>query len=108
VTASTQQLVLDRVESGIEARTDVVLTHDRHYANTGTLRTLDAETLEQIAALGYDFQPGYCHFRLPGTATTIACHWYGQPRSPGAGPAMCGSLAELSTAVINYLTERKQ
>lgn len=104
MTTTTQQLILDRITARVEADDGVMLVHDREWANIGTLRTLDANTLTQIAAVTYDFQSGYCHFG-PGP-NRVAAHWYGQS-AEGKSSWVYGSIPELVAVVTTHLTAKE-
>lgn len=97
---TSQQLILGRITAAIEADNSVVLVHDPEHANTGTLRTLDANTLVQIAAATYDFQRSYCNF---GPVTNrVAAHWYGQS-AEGKAAWVKGTIPDLVAAVVAHL-----
>ena len=101
---NSQQLILDRITAAIEARDGVLLIEDRQYANTGTLRTVNAETLEQIAYVTYGFYQGYCDF---GPMTDrVASLDYDSP-SRGTAPWVQRSVPDLVDAVVAHLTGGK-
>ncbi len=93
---TSQELILTRIEAAIG--NDLVFVNDRQYANTGTLRTLNAETLEQVAAVRYDFQDGDCRFGP--SSEPVAALWYDEPRSDCHAPWVCGSIPELVNTVV--------
>ena len=102
---NSQQLILDRIAAAIGADQNIVLIRDAQYSNTGTLRTLDRNTLRQIAAVSYNFQQGYCHF---GPVTGyVAAHWYGKPKSATNAAWVQGSIPDLVTTVVTYLTTER-
>lgn len=95
MTTSMQSLILDRITAAVAAHDGVLLAHDRHYANTGTLRTLDADTLASIAACTYDFQSHYVTFGPMDRR--VASHWY----DGASGTAK--SIPELIDQVTTHL-----
>lgn len=101
---NSQTLILDRIASAIGADQSIVLIRDPQYSNTGTLRTLDRDTLVQIAAVHYDFQRSYCNFKVG--IDYVATHSYGQARTATNAAFVQGSIPDLVTAVVSYLTER--
>ena len=103
---NSQELILSRITTAVEAVENVLLIHDREYGNTGVLRALDTVTLDQIAAVSYDFQSGYCHFGP--SSNRVAALWYGQPRKETSASWVCGDIAELVNTVVNHLTTRKE
>lgn len=98
---TTQQLVQEAIERAVHARRPTLtLIDDRQRANTGTLRTYDAD-LTLVGSVTYDFQHGYCHFGP--AADRVAAHWYGQTDMTGKAAWGKGSLAELVAAVADTL-----
>jgi hypothetical protein len=96
---NSQQLILERIAAAVEA-TGLTLICDAQYANTGTLRALDAD-LNQIASVEYDFQERYCHFGQ--MSNYVAALWYGQS-AEGKASYVCGSIPELVNTVVNHFT----
>ena len=107
---NSQQLILDRIATAIAADERIVLIRDGQYVNTGTLRTLDADTLTQIAAVDYDFQQDNCHFTASpfnrSNPNRVASHWYGQPEF-GSAPWVQRTIPALVDTVVTYLTTER-
>lgn len=99
---NSQQLILDRIAGSLDPLS-ITLLHDADWSNSGTLRTLDAGTLAQIARIDYNFQPGYCHFRKPNSEV-VAALWYEQSDVTGKADWVRGSIPDLVDAVVAYLT----
>ena len=106
MTTTSQTLILDRITTAIEANEGITLINDRQYANTGTLRTLDAD-LNQIAAVEYEFNDGYCNFGK--MSRRVASLWYGMTDTTGKAAWVTGNIPDLVAAVTEHLlptTER--
>lgn len=102
---NSQQLILDQIAAAVGTHDGVMLIHDPHWANTGTLRVLDRETLTQIGATTYDFEQNYVHF---GPVTDrVAALWYGQS-SEGNCSWVKGSIPELVEAVVAHLLNKRE
>lgn len=97
---SSQQVILDRIAAMIVLHDGITLIDDRQYANTGTLRTLDAD-LNQVAAVTYEFQRNSCHFG--GVNDRVAALWYDNPHA-GTAAWVQRSIPDLVTAVVAHLT----
>lgn len=98
-----QTLILDRLTDRLTAA-GATFTVDFKYANTGTVRVLDPDTLAAAAQLDFDFQDRRCSFDVD-YRTTIACHWYGQARTETQIPAVKSSPGEVVDTVVAYLTQ---
>lgn len=97
---NSQQLILGRIAAAFPDDGDILLIRDTEYINTGTLRTLDADTLHQIASVSYSFQGYACHF---GPMTErVAALWYDAPHS-GTASWVKRSIPELVDAVVTHL-----
>jgi len=98
---NSQQLILDRIATavGCPPNSRILLLNDGQYGNTGTLRTLDSDTLAQIAAVDYEFSQTGCNFGPFGKR--VAAHRYGQPATSAAW--VYGSIPELVDAVAAHL-----
>ena len=94
---NSQELILSRIKAEIEAF-PLVIVDDRQYANTGTLRTMRAGTLERVASVTYDFQDNRCHFG-PMSAR-VAALWYDAPARDGEADWVCHSIPELVNTVV--------
>lgn len=101
---NSQDLILERIIKTLEGDHELLVANDRQYRNGGTLRTLNPNSLEQVAALSYDFQDNYCNFG-PGNHP-VAAHWYGQS-DEGKADWVCGSIPELINSVVAELSTRK-
>lgn len=102
---NSQTMILKAIATAVEAHDGVMLIDDTDWANTGTLRTVKRDTLDQIAAVSYNFQSDYCHFGP--TNARVAALWYGQS-AEGKAAWVCGSISELVAAVGNYLLGKEK
>lgn len=99
---NSQQLILDRIQAGIDAKGGLVLANDAQYANRGHLRVYDAATLAQVGSAPYDFQQTYCSFGP--MSNRIASHWYGEHDVAGKAAWVKGSIPDLVDAIVAHLT----
>jgi hypothetical protein len=100
---NSQQLILERIADKIADDESIILITDRGYSNTGMLRTLDSDSLQQIASVSYNFQSGYVNFG--GMSNYVASLSYDSP-SAGAASWVKRSIPELVDAVVAHLTKR--
>ena len=100
---TSQELILARIADAVAGDANLTLIHDREYANTGTLRTLDTATLAQVGAVCYDFQQNSCHFGPQGNR--VAALRYGMPATSKGW--VKGSIPEVVDAVVAHLRGAK-
>lgn len=94
---TSQELILSRIKAEFDGG-PLLLVDDRQYANTGTLRTMRAGTLERVASVTYDFQINRCHFgRL---SARVASLWYDAEPRDGEADWACHSIPELVNTVV--------
>ena len=96
---NTQDLILGRIAAAFPTDGPILLIRDPQYSNTGTLRTLNAETLKQIASVSYAFQDGYCNFGP--MASRVAAMWY--DTDTGSAPWCAKSIPDLVARVVAHL-----
>ena len=97
---NSQQLILDRIAAAFPEDGDILLIRDTEYINTGTLRTLDADTLHQIASVSYNFKKYVCHFGP--VKERVATLWYDDPHT-GTASWVKRSIPELVDTVVTHL-----
>ena len=96
---NSQDLILGKIADAFPADGPTLLIRDPGYSNTGTLRTLNAETLERIASVTYDFQGSYCNFGP--MSNRVAALWY--DTKSGSADWVTHSIPELVARVVAHL-----